>query len=194
MLPTVIESLCVAVLAHFLLDFPWMWGILVGFVVAAVSPAVIVPRILHFKSLGYGERKGVPTVLLAAASLDNVVAISLFGVALGFVFATDKGTVEMILQCPIEVVSGIGFGFAWGLLSALIFNPSENMEFSNPDESVVKGIFILGGGIVSIFGFKLVNYSGAGALGCIFAAFVTSCVWKKRSFHENEIVSITIIF
>ncbi|ODN02967.1 Mitochondrial sodium/hydrogen exchanger 9B2 [Orchesella cincta] len=185
--PTVIESLTIAFLTHFLLGFPWMWGILVGFVVAAVSPAVIVPRILELKAQGYGEKKGVPTVVLASASLDNVVAISFFGVALGFIFSS-KGTLEMLLQCPLEVVSGCGFGFIWGAMNAVIFNPSGNTP--DADESVAKGIFVLGGGIISILGFKLLDYSGAGALGCIISAFVTSTIWKYRGFSENEINQI----
>ncbi|CAL8073950.1 unnamed protein product [Orchesella dallaii] len=185
--PTVIESLSIALLTHFILGFPWIWGLLVGFVVAAVSPAVIVPRILELKAQGYGENKGVPTVILASASLDNVVAISFFGVALGFVFSS-KGTWEMLLQCPLEVVSGCGFGFVWGAMNAVIFNPSG--KTLDADESVAKGIFVLGGGIISILGFKLLDFSGAGALGCIISAFVTSTIWKHRGFLEDEINQI----
>ena len=57
------------------------------FVIAAVSPAVVVPCLLHLQDLGYGVDKGIPTLVIAAASIDDVLAITGFGVVLGIAFA-----------------------------------------------------------------------------------------------------------
>jgi solute carrier family 9B (sodium/hydrogen exchanger), member 1/2 len=57
---------------------------------AAVSPAVVVPSLLALKERGYGEDKGISTLVIAASSLDDIAAISLFGIFLGMIFA-DKG-------------------------------------------------------------------------------------------------------
>ena len=53
-----------------------MWGFMLGFVLAAVSPAVVVPSLLGLQERGYGVDKGIPTLVIAAASVDDVLAIS----------------------------------------------------------------------------------------------------------------------
>ena len=60
----------------YFLGFPWMWGFMLGFVLAAVSPAVVVPSLLGLQERGYGVDKGIPTLVIAAASVDDVLAIS----------------------------------------------------------------------------------------------------------------------
>jgi solute carrier family 9B (sodium/hydrogen exchanger), member 1/2 len=59
-------------------------------VLAAVSPAVVVPSLLALKERGFGEDKGISTLVIAASSLDDIAAISLFGIFLGMIFS-DKG-------------------------------------------------------------------------------------------------------
>lgn len=58
-----------------------------SFVLSAVSPAVVVPTLLSLKEKGYGESKGISTLVIAASSIDDIVAISAFGVVLGLVFS-----------------------------------------------------------------------------------------------------------
>jgi len=60
------------------------------FVLAAVSPAVVVPSLLNLADRGYGLDKGIPTLVIAAASIDDVLAITGFGVSLGIAFSEGK--------------------------------------------------------------------------------------------------------
>ena len=60
------------------------------FIVAAVSPAVVVPGLLALADAGYGVQQGVPTLVIAAASLDDVLAITGFSVAMAVSFAQGK--------------------------------------------------------------------------------------------------------
>jgi len=55
---------------------------------SAVSPAVLVPNLLRLKHMGYGEKNGVNTLVIAASSLDDILSISAFGVLSGIVFST----------------------------------------------------------------------------------------------------------
>ena len=55
---------------------------------AAVSPAVVVPSLLALDAQGYGVDKGIPTLVIAASSIDDVIAITGFGVVLGITFST----------------------------------------------------------------------------------------------------------
>lgn len=60
------------------------------FVIAAVSPAVVVPSLLNLADRGYGVEKGIPTLVIAAASVDDVLAITGFGVLLGISFSSGQ--------------------------------------------------------------------------------------------------------
>ena len=55
-----------AVAARVLLGLPWQWGFMLGFVLAAVSPAVVVSCLLNLQERGYGVTKGIPTLVIAA--------------------------------------------------------------------------------------------------------------------------------
>ena len=68
------------------------------FVLAAVSPAVVVPSLLNLSDRGYGINKGIPTLVIAAASIDDVLAITGFGVMLGIAFSEGKVFTIMILS------------------------------------------------------------------------------------------------
>lgn len=97
--PCLVETAVVGLASHFLMGLPWLWSFLLGFVLAAVSPAVVVPCLLEIQTLGYGVSKGVPTLVIAAASLDDVLAISGFSILLGIIFrqAGDEGNVAGIV-------------------------------------------------------------------------------------------------
>lgn len=57
------------------------------FVLGAVTPAVVVPQLLTLQRKGFGVIQGIPTLVMAASSFDDVIAISLFGVFLGIAFS-----------------------------------------------------------------------------------------------------------
>lgn len=61
-----------------------------SFVIGAVSPAVVVPSMLLLQENGYGIEKGIPTLLVAASSMDDVVAITGFNTFLSIVFSSGK--------------------------------------------------------------------------------------------------------
>ena len=95
-------------------------GFLLGFVLAGVSPAVIIPSLIPLIERGYGVAKGIPTLVIAACSADDVVAISGFGIFLGITFIQDGNLIDLILHGPIELTIGLSFGIGWGLLAQYI--------------------------------------------------------------------------
>ena len=72
--PCLIEAVAAAVLSNLILGFPWTVGFVLGFVLAGVSPAVIIPNIMSLSERGYGVSKGIPTLVIATCSADDVVA------------------------------------------------------------------------------------------------------------------------
>ncbi len=91
-----------------------------GAVVAAVSPAVVVPKMLRLMEGGYGTEKGIPHLIMAGASVDDVFVIVSFtaftGLALG-----DSFTVWSVLMIPTSILTGFVVGFLVGLLLLLLF-------------------------------------------------------------------------
>jgi len=67
------------------------------FTLSAVSPAVLVPSLFRLKRLGYGEVKGINTLLIAASSLDDAVSISAFGILLGVLFSNGMYNIIIFL-------------------------------------------------------------------------------------------------
>lgn len=105
------------------------YNLLIRLVLTAVSPAVIVPSLLSLKEQGLGVDKGIPTLVIASASIDNVLAISLFGVALGITFSQEThGTLtETIVQGPLGLILGLIFGIIWGFVLGIIFVTSDKV-------------------------------------------------------------------
>jgi len=74
-IPCFLEAVTVAILSNFILGFPWTVGFMLGFVMAAVSPAVIIPCLMSLSARGYGVAKGIPTLVIAACSASTKVLL-----------------------------------------------------------------------------------------------------------------------
>lgn len=119
-LPACFEILGMLVLAPPLLHISYLDAAIMGAVVGAVSPAVIVPKMLRLMEEGYGTEKSIPQLILAGASVDDVFVIVLFssftGLAKGESFSPWR-----FAEIPISILLGILLGAALGLLLAFFF-------------------------------------------------------------------------
>lgn len=77
-IPAVLEGFSIAFASVKLLSFSFVQGGILGFIIAAVSPAVVVPLMLKLIESGLGSKKGIPTLILAGSSIDDVFAITIF--------------------------------------------------------------------------------------------------------------------
>lgn len=110
-IPCLIEGFTVTGLAYYLLNFSLAEAGMLGFIIAAVSPAVVVPSMLDLKEKRLGEDKQVPTLLLAGTSIDDVIAITLFTFFLGL--GTDTGETSLfsdLARIPLSIAGGIVIG------------------------------------------------------------------------------------
>lgn len=101
----------------FMLVFGFSWPIagLAGFLLAAVSPAVVVPYMLDLKARNLGRRNGVIAAILTGASADDVLAITLFTVFLGMSTSEAGGSpLVRVAFLPWSIVGGLGLGVAVG--------------------------------------------------------------------------------
>jgi len=184
-IPCFVEAITVAVCANLLLGFPWTVGFMLGFVLAAVSPAVIIPCLMSLSQRGLGVAKGIPTLVIAACSADDVVAISGFGIFLGLTFSKGSPLWKLILHGPIEVIIGVSFGVFWGILAQWIPNKEHRHV------AFFRWLVLLGGGIVALFGAHLIHYDGAGGLATIIMAFVAGMQWRREGWGDHNPVTKT---
>ncbi|KAK2899409.1 hypothetical protein Q8A73_012538 [Channa argus] len=170
--PCMVEASVIAVVSHFLLHLPWVWGFILGFVLAAVSPAVVVPSMLLLQKEGYGVEKGIPTLLMAAGSFDDILAITGFSTCLGIAFSTGS-TWMNVLKGLLEVAGGIIAGLILGLF--LSFFPSKDQE----DLVLRRTLMLLGLSIFSVFFSHVIGFAGAGGLSTLVLAFLSALSWKS---------------
>merc|ERR1719232_1110928 len=182
-IPCFVEAAAVAALSHFIMGFPLTVGLMLGFVLAAVSPAVIIPCLISIAERGYGVAKGIPTLVISACAADDVVAISGFGIFLGITFNENADTLQLALHGPIEVLIGLSFGIFWGLLAQWI--PDKN----HPHVSFFRWLIVFAGGLIALYGAHLIHYDGAGGLAAILLSLIASMQWRKEGWGEHNPVS-----
>ena len=120
-IPGLFEGFTIAFLATRLLGFSFIEGGILGFILAAVSPAIVVPQMLHLSETRLGTNKGIPTLILAGASIDDVFAITIFTTFLGLYSGSQANIGVQILGIPISIVLGIVIGLLSGLALAYSF-------------------------------------------------------------------------
>ena len=119
-LPALFEALITALASVIILGMAPLLALAQGFVLAAVSPAVVVGGMLNLRRNGYGVSKGIPSLVIAAASLDDIVAISAFSMCIGIVIRDEStNVVWLVLNMPLTVLLGIGLGISGGLILSL---------------------------------------------------------------------------
>ncbi|KGE71893.1 cation:proton antiporter domain-containing protein [Spirochaeta lutea] len=121
-IPCLFEGAVLTLLFHGLMGFPWMVAGLTAFMLAAVSPAVVVPSMLELQDRGLGRQNGVITTVLAGASVDDVVVITLFTLFLNLAVSPEQTRIGLTLvSIPLSLLGGIALGAVIGLVLAWWF-------------------------------------------------------------------------
>jgi NhaP-type Na+/H+ or K+/H+ antiporter len=115
---------CLAETATAALGFLWLFGfdpltaVVGASILAAVSPAVVVPSMLHLKERGYTE---VPTLVLAGASVDDAVAITIFTASVGLLAGGSATLGNVLVSFPLAIANGLLVGVGLGFFMAWFF-------------------------------------------------------------------------
>lgn len=118
--PACFEMAGMVVLAPRLLGLSVLDAAILGAVIAAVSPAVIVPKMLRLMELGYGTKHSIPQMILAGASVDDVFVIVMFTAFTGL---AQGGTVSpaTFVQIPVSIVTGVALGLLAGVAFGAVY-------------------------------------------------------------------------
>ena len=113
--PAFCEIAAYIVLGYLILNIDILSAAILGCVKSAVSPAVIVPRMLKLKQQNYGTQKGIPDMIMAGASADDVVVIVLFTALCAM---TDSGTLDLniLWRIPLSIATGTAAGILIGIV------------------------------------------------------------------------------
>ncbi|XP_063774306.1 sodium/hydrogen exchanger 9B2-like [Pseudophryne corroboree] len=181
--PCGIESCTVALLSYLLMGLSLTWGFMMGFVLGAVSPAVVVPSMLVLQKEGYGVDKGIPTLLMAAGSFDDILAITGFNTCFAMAFSSGS-TLNSIIRGVLEVVVGIAAGLMLGFF--LHYFPSKDQE----NIKWKRSYLILTLSIFAVFGSLFFGFPGSGGLCTLVMAFVAGIGWSGEKAVVEDIVAV----
>lgn len=118
--PACLEIIGMVILAPRLLGMNTIDSLIMGSVIAAVSPAVIVPKMLKIMKEGYGTKKSIPQLILAGASVDDVFVIVMFSAFTGLAKG-DSISAFSFLKIPVSLITGILAGIIAGYIIIKIF-------------------------------------------------------------------------
>jgi NhaP-type Na+/H+ or K+/H+ antiporter len=140
-IPALFEIAAVVLVAPFFLQLTTLEAAILGSILGAVSPAVVVPLMIDFMERGLGAKKGIPTLTMAASAIDDVFVIVIFTILL----ALEKGQQINILwqlgSIPVAIVLGILVGLIPGYLLYKLFG---KFDVASPRRSIiVLGVAII---------------------------------------------------
>ena len=118
--PATFELVGILIIGPAVLGLSLLEAAIMGSVLAAVSPAVVVPRMVKLMDEGYGTKKGIPQLILAGASVDDVYVIVLFSTFTGMMQGKGVSVVEFI-NIPVSIFLGIAIGCIVGFILSKYF-------------------------------------------------------------------------
>ncbi|MBM6691024.1 cation:proton antiporter [Fusobacterium mortiferum] len=119
-IPATLEIIGMIILASYLFKLSFLDSAILGTVIAAVSPAVIVPKMLKLMEEGYGKKNSIPQLIMAGASVDDIFVIVLFTVFTGLATTGALSFAEFI-KIPTSIILGLLAGAILGKILALFF-------------------------------------------------------------------------
>lgn len=118
--PASFELIGMILLAPRLLGLSMLEAAIMGAVLAAVSPAVVVPRMVKLMDEGYGTKKGIPQLILAGASVDDVYVIVLFTTFISMIQGNGVSVIRLV-NIPVSIVLGVLIGLISGWMLSKYF-------------------------------------------------------------------------
>ena len=179
-IPATLEIIGVSIFAPMLLDISFTESLLLGSVLAAVSPAVVVPRMLKLIDEKYGSKKFVPQLVLAGVSCDDIYVIVLF-YAFKSMLKNNEFNYLSFIDIPISIILGIIVGIIFGIILLFIYKKT---NFN----TTIKVVLLLSVSFIMIGIEKIVNISGLiGIISCgiTILFFNKECALELKKSYNN---------
>jgi NhaP-type Na+/H+ or K+/H+ antiporter len=120
-IPALFEGAVIVFLAPILLGISYLEAAILGAILAAVSPAVVVPLMIKFIDKKKGTEKGIPTLILGASSVDDVFVIVIFSILIGMYTGANAHVLMKLFEVPESIILGIAVGAILGYILYHLF-------------------------------------------------------------------------
>lgn len=140
--PAIFEIITVTFLAPYLFNISYLDAALLGSILAAVSPAIVIPNMIGVIDEGLGQVRKVPHLILAGASLDDIFAIVVFESLLNISLSADA-PLKTVVQLPGKLVLGIFLGFLLGFVLKNILNRLKFQKYMHALIILITGILLI---------------------------------------------------
>jgi len=120
--PAILEAGVITILAPLFFGLSYLESAILGTILGAVSPAVVVPMMINLMDKKRGTAKGIPTLILAASSIDDVFVIVLYSILIGIYTGSNVNIAWALAGIPISIILGIVVGLGIGILLYKLFD------------------------------------------------------------------------
>lgn len=176
--PACFEIIGMIAIAPKLLGISVLDAAIMGAVVGAVSPAVIVPKMLHLMENRYGTNKSIPQMIMAGASVDDVFVIVMFAAFTGLAKG-ESISIASFMQIPISIATGLVFGILVGIIISSVY---KKMKVRN----TMKVIILLS---ISFLFVALEKVSPVPFSGLLAVMSMGAAIYKKNEDVANALSS-----
>ncbi len=136
-LPATFEIITITIVAPILFDITYIEAGILGTVIAGVSPAIVVPKMLKILDEKYGTNKKIPQMILAGSSVDDIFVLLVFGSLMSIYTTGEKVTISTFFNIPLSIFLGAIIGIVFAYISVVLFKKIKSI--TNPH----KTIFVL---------------------------------------------------
>ena len=175
-IPGVLEAVFDAGLGVAFFGMSYLLGLTMGFILKAVGPGLIVPEMFKLQRQGLGTDQGIPSVILIAASFDDILAITGYAIFSTIAITPDSSASESenaawsIASGPVQVFIGVFAGILGGVIIAI--TKVWNTQLKRFLILYFSGLFIM-------FFLEYWELLSGGALGALFTSLIGSNLWEK---------------
>lgn len=175
--PASFEILGIIIFGPILLKISYLEAILLGSVLAAVSPAIVAPRMINLINEGYGKKHHVPELILAGSSCDDIFVIVLF-YSFKSLVSSNSFDAWTLSQIPISIITGVILGLLGGIIMLFIISKFNINNVGNV--IIMLGISF---GMITLENFLKVYFSISSLLAIIVMAIIIR--FKKKDKAEQ---------
>jgi len=173
-MPGLSEAIACGLFSMLIFKMSFPLGMCLGFILGAVSPAVVVLGMFELQSLGYGVAKGIPSLVVAAASFDDVVAITGYTIFKSFALGSKGHMAWTILHGPVDVLAGLCVGTLGGVICGMTKIWNERWKRSSM-------VMILG--LFTMFLGRHYGFNGGGAMSALALGISANKCWRTNKPH-----------
>jgi hypothetical protein len=179
----VFEAVTIALVTMALFDMPVEVCFAMGYTIATVAPAIVVPQMMRLNDQGYGKDKGIAGSLIASCTFDNIICLIIFGICKTITFAyaardrgEDVGNMGLkIGMLFIHNVAGLIVGVAFGLL-AMLFKFIQHFKYC----IWLKAFYCMLVGIAFIIIGEVTTFTNGKYIACLSLGYTCFRVWGEH--------------